>query len=61
MISMALSRELTKASFPTIARKHGRTNHTTAMSAVWREPDLLESYPEYIAKRAAILRRLNIA
>jgi chromosomal replication initiation ATPase DnaA len=55
---MSLARELTKASFPVIGRAFGR-DHSTAMHAVDRSPELLEKFPEYVAKRAAVLVRLG--
>jgi len=58
IIAIQLSRELTKASFPMIARAFNR-HHTTAMHAADRSQELLLLHPEYFAKRQAVLTRLG--
>ena len=59
IIGMGLVREFTKASYPLIARQFSREDHTTAINAVKRSAVLLERYPEYAEKRAAIVTALT--
>jgi chromosomal replication initiator protein len=57
IIAMGLARELTKASFPAIARSFG-LHHSTVMHAVARSPELLNLYPEYAVKYEVVKHRL---
>lgn len=60
ILAIALASELTKASPATLGRKFQR-HHTSILSAIRRAPGLVENYPEYAEKRAAVLARLNVA
>ena len=56
---MAVARELTTASLPTIARAFARSSHTTALSAIRRGEALCERHPEYRASRRRVLEALR--
>jgi chromosomal replication initiation ATPase DnaA len=57
---MALALELTKASFPTIAREFAGRHSSTVISAVQRSYDLYAIHPEYLEKRNEVVRMLGL-
>lgn len=54
---MALSRELTGASYPLLGREFGR-DHTSVLNAVRRDRELVHRDPAYAAMRRAVLAKL---
>jgi chromosomal replication initiator protein len=60
LIAMGLARQLTKASFPEIAKEFAGRHHSTIVSGARRGRDLTDSCPEYLDKKNAVMRRLSI-
>jgi chromosomal replication initiator protein len=59
ILAMMLTRQLTGASFPLIAREFGRRDHTTALHASRRGAVLLDKYDCYEVKIHAAIKALN--
>lgn len=57
-VGMFLSREVTRRSYAVIARKFGRSDHTTARHAYYRTRRILETNPAFAAKVEAIREEL---
>jgi chromosomal replication initiator protein len=60
-VAIWLCKQLTRCSFPDIARRFGGRDHTTAMHAVKRVERLLAEDPDWAVKIAAALNAVQIA
>jgi chromosomal replication initiator protein len=57
-VAVQLCRQLTKSSYPRIGRAFHR-HHATIIALERRGHDLIDAFPDYTAKRQAVLRRLG--